>query len=376
MAKVSEYYRGKRKKRNRVLIPAAVLLGLVSLVVILFYGMQKFVVITKDSVRIESPLLQQAEEEAEEKRQAELEQYADTDIVFEEPDYSSISAQPLRDLKCLRAIFVSADEFYPDKIKEYADRLNVGNALVIEMKPKTGILKWNSQAWSATAFGLAGDPLSDEMRTLLDELKANGVYLAAQISICRDDLYASRSTVVALRNDAGYNYIDAEGATWLDAYSLDVRDYAVSMARELYELGFDEVVLADVRHPVLEEDVKLQYTRDMSTTPSALNAVCGFAVSVAQELADRPGALSIYINSAKTLVGRDASNGQDGPLFFKLFDRVYYPTDRYAYTFNLQDLSGKNIDGALAVRFVPVVTNYLPDNASNISWVLIDTGEE
>ena len=377
MAKISEYYRGKRKKRNRVLIPAAALLGLVSLVVVLFYGMQKYVVITKDSVHIVSPLLQQQEEiEAAEEGRAELEQYAETDIVFEEPDYSGVSAMPLRDLKCVRAIFVSADELYPDKIQEYADRLNVGNALVLEMKPKTGILKWNSKAWSATAFGLAGDPLSDQMRTLLDELKEKGVYLVAQISICRDDLYASRSTVVTLRNDAGYNYIDADGATWLDAYSLDVRNYAVSMVRELYELGFDEVVLADVRHPVLEEDVKLQYTRDMSTPPSAINAVCGFAVSVAQELEDRPGALSIYINSAKTLVGRDPSNGQDGPLFFKLFDRVYYPTDRYAYSFNLDDLKGKNIEGALAVRFVPVVTNYLPDNAQNISWVLIDTGEE
>lgn len=360
-----------------MLIPAAVLLGLISLVVVLFYGMQKYVVITKDSVHIVSPLLQQqAEIEAEEELQAELEQVADTEIIFEEPDYSGVSAMPLRELKCLRAIFVSADELYPDKIQEYADRLNVGNALVLEMKPKTGILKWNSKAWSATAFGLAGDPLSDEMRTLLDELKEKGVYLVAQISICRDDLYASRSTVVTLRNDAGYNYIDTDGATWLDAYSLDVRDYAVSMVRELYELGFDEVVLADVRHPVLEEDVKLQYTRDMSTTPSAVNAVCGFALSVAQELQDRPGALSIYINSAKTLVGRDVSNGQDGPLFFKLFDRIYYPTDRYAYSFNLEDLKGKNIEGALAVRFVPVVTNYLPDNAQNISWVLIDTGEE
>ncbi len=41
MARTSEYYRGKRKKRNRVLIPAAILLGILSLIVVLFYGMQK-----------------------------------------------------------------------------------------------------------------------------------------------------------------------------------------------------------------------------------------------------------------------------------------------------------------------------------------------
>ncbi len=379
MARTSEYYRGKRKKRNRILIPAAVLLGILSLIVVLFYGMQKYAVITKDSVRIVMPLLDQAEsgEPGSVSERGELETTV-TEIVFDERDYSTVEARTGSGLQPLRAIFVKADELYPEQIEAYAARLALGNTLVFEMKPDTGILKWNSQAWSARAFSLAGDPLSDEMKALIrrlktpGEIKEDGVYLVAQISICRDELYGSRSTVVTLRDKDGFNYKD-EGGLWLDAYSMDLRDYTVSMVRELYDMGFDEVVLADVAHPVTEEGVTLQYCRDMSTPPSAVNAVCGFALAVADELKDREGKLSIYVDSQSALVGRDPANGQDGMLFFKLFDRVYYNTDRYAYNFNIADLEGRPIAGKLSERFVPVVINYLPDNPEKISWVLIDT---
>ena len=379
MARTSEYYRGKRKKRNRILIPAAILLGLLSLVVVLFYGMQKYAVITKDSVRIVPPILENmvVDESGELVERPPLETTT-VEIVYDVPDYSEIEARTGSGLKPLRAIFVKADEMYPEKIEEYAARLVVGNALVLEMKPRSGALKWDSKTWSATAFSLAGDPLSAEMQAVLARIKQgeeggkDPVYLVAQISICRDELYGSRSTTVTLRNDAGFNYMDEDGL-WLDAYSLELRSYTVGLVRELYAMGFDEVVLADVAHPVLPENTTVQYSRKMSTPASATNAVCGFALSVADELKDRDGVLSIYVNSQSALVGRDTANGQDGGLFFKLYDRVYFQTDRYAYTFNIADLQNKTIKGRYSERFVPVVINYLPDNPDKISWVLIDT---
>ncbi len=379
MARTSEYYRGKRKKRNRILIPAAVLLGLLSVVVVLFYGMQKYAVITKDAVRIVPPILENTvvDESGEIVERAPLETTT-AEIVYDVPDYSEVEARTGSGLKPLRAIFVKADEMYPEKLEEYAARLNVGNALVLEMKPRSGALKWDSKTWSATAFSLAGDPLSGEMQAILARLKQGEeggkapVYLVAQISICRDELYGSRSTTVTLRNDAGFNYMDEDGL-WLDAYSLELRNYTVGLVQELYGMGFDEVVLADVAHPVLPEGTTVQYCRRMSTPASATNAVCGFALSVADELKDRDGKLSIYVDSQTALVGHDSENGQDGMLFFKLFDRVYFETDRYAYNFNLADLQGKPIVGSLSERFVPVVYNYLPDNPDKISWVLIDT---
>ena len=149
--------------------------------------------------------------------------------------------------------------------------------------------------------------------------------------------------------------------------------------RELWELGFDEVVLDNVMHPVIEPlegpdgtvVEQLFYTREMSTTPSPLGAVSGFAVNVAEQLADREQGkfLSVYINSTTALSKPDEANGQDAGLFLRIYDRVYYDTDKYAYTFNVEDITPLVTVGNVKNRFVPVVINYLPDNTS---WILVD----
>ncbi len=144
----------------------------------------------------------------------------------------------------------------------------------------------------------------------------------------------------------------------------------MEMVRELYDLGFDEVVLADLRHPELKEDEQVFYSREMSTPQSPVDAICGFAVYVADRLSDRSGLLSIYVDSPQSLVRSDPATGQNAPLFFKLYDRVYYSTDKYTYTFNYNDIVSSVTIGNAKDRFIPVVENYLPDNTS---WVYIDT---
>lgn len=377
MARNTEFYKGRRKRRNRVLVPAAILLAIISLAVVLFYGIQKYAVITQERVSVRLPFLTGEEsllDAADDETALELET-TDVSIIFETPDYSAVEQQVDGDVPPLRAIFLASNEITRDKLVESAGRLIKGNALVLEMKPTSGALIWDSKTPVAISYGLAGNPLPDDVVKTLEAIKEQGVYLVAQISICRDDLFASRSTIVTLRNkDTGSNYTD-EGGPWLDAYSAELRRYTVDLVRELYGMGFDEVVLAYVMHPTLPEGVSLSYTRDMSTPQGAVNAVCGFAVAIAKELADREGYLSIYLNSAPALVRADASTGQDGRLFMKLFDRVYYNTDRYAYTYNLNDISPYITVGVATNRFVPVVVNYLPDNSETVSWVLIDRPE-
>ena len=63
-------------------------------------------------------------------------------------------AQVGEDVPAMRAIYVSSENITQDKLNEYADRLSVGNALVLEMKPVSGNLMWNSQAQAAANYGL------------------------------------------------------------------------------------------------------------------------------------------------------------------------------------------------------------------------------
>ncbi len=380
MAKYTEFYRGRRKRRNYALLPSLILLGIISVTVVLFYSLQKYAVISKDGVEIVLPFLENEEKNVildSEGHEIVIFDPVEVEIQFDDPDYSSVKAQAGKYLQEVRAIFVPAGDINVQKLDEYAQRLKSGNALVLEMKPRSGVLMWSTNASEALNYGMAvTTEITNMMPQIVEALHEKDIYLVAQISCCIDELYASRSTAVTLRTEYGANYMDVNG-TWLDPYNASVRNYVVDLCEELFAMGFDEVVLADVAHPVLEADeegnkMNLVYTRPMSTTPTPINAVCGFASYVAEQLRDRDGVLSIYCDSRTALAKPDADSGQDAELFLKLYDRVYHSTDKFLYSYNLEDVENKVTIGDVHDRLVPVVINYLPDNSS---WILVDQVE-
>lgn len=378
MAKNQEFYKGRRKRRNYALIPFVILLGLLALLVVLFYSMQKYAVISKEGVEMVLPGSAPAagtviDSSGEEHRVFDP---VDVTLTLEAPDYSRIEPTAGRNARPMRAIYIPAGNVNTDFVMEMAARLSSGNALMLEMKPREGALVWNSQATLAQRYGLYyQSALETDMAAMIQNVRDYGeehdksIYLVAQISCCIDSLLPVRTTFYTLRTEAGWDYRDDNG-TYLDPYSVDVRNYIVELCQELFAMGFDEVVLADVVHPVPTDNTSgFLYTAEMSTTPTPITAVCGFALYVAEHLEGETGQLSIYLDSARSLVGPDEATGQDGVLFSKLFDRLYYRTDRWTYTYNLQDMEPTITIGTLTDRLVPVVINYLPENSS---WVYIE----
>ena len=376
MARVQVFYKGRRKRRNYLFIPFVILLAIVSLGMVTFYGLQKYAVINKDSVSIELPIL--ADKNAVFDSQGhEIKSFTpvNASVVLEEPDYSGIEAVAGTEVKPMRAIFVPYTDLNHDKLQEYVSRLNQGNALLLEMKPRSGQLMWESQAEMAVNYGISvPSETTAAVRDFLAEMEEKDIYLAAQISCCIDNLLPTRTSAYTIKNEVGMNYQDGNGL-WLDAYNDAVRKYAAQMAQELCDMGFDEVVLADVAHPTLTEPVTLLYTNEISSQRDTSLAVCGFAVSVARQLQDREsGALSIYCDTRPGLVKTDLTTGQDARLFMKLYDRVYLKTDKSAYPYNVEDIQSNVTIGSVYDRLMPVVENYIPSD--NSSWVLIDVPEE
>ena len=376
MARVQVFYKGRRKRRNYLFIPFVILLAIISLGMVTFYGLQKYAVINKDSVSIELPIL--ADKNAVFDSQGhEIKSFdpVNVSVVLEEPDYSGIEAVAGEKVRPMRAIFVPYTDLNHDKLQEYVGRLNQGNALLLEMKPRSGQLMWESQAEMAVNYGISvPSETTAAVRDFLAEMEEKDIYLAAQISCCIDNLLPTRTSAYTIKNEVGMNYQDEKGL-WLDAYNEAVRKYAAQMAQELFDMGFDEVVLADVAHPTLTEPVTLLYTNEISSQRDTSLAVCGFAVSVARQLQDREsGALSIYCDTRPGLVKPDLTTGQDARLFMKLYDRVYLKTDKSAYPYNVEDIQSNVTIGSVYDRLMPVVENYIPSD--NSSWVLIDVPEE
>ena len=379
MAKNREFYRGQKKRRNYALIPFVIGLALITLIVVAFYGLQKYAVITKDGVRIVMPWDEPEAEVDEEGHEIREFEEVETQLVFDEPDYSRITARAGRKAQPMRAIYIAAEDVNRENLLRRAEQLNSGNALVLEMKPRSGYLLWVSNTELAQAYSLSVvNELTADMPGMLQELRDyaaeqdKDIWLVAQISCCVDGLLATRTTDFALRTASGADYVDETGY-WLDPYNAELRRYIVALVQELYDMGFDEVILADVMHPVPQnqESMTFIYTREMSAAPSPINAICGFALYAANQLEEREDGklLSIYLDTPRSLVRYDEGTGQNGVLFFKLYDRVYYRTDRYTYTYNYTDIEPNVTIGSAKDRFVPVVINYLPENSS---WVYIE----
>ena len=155
MAKYTEFYKGRRKRRNYVFIPAAILIGLLAFGVVMFYGVQKYAVITKDAGNVKLPGMAEEETTVDEQgNEVKAFDPVDAQIVFDDPDYSDIQATAGADVGPIRAIFVPAEEINKEKLEEYAARLNQGNALVLEMKPRSGRLMWTTNSSVAQNYSL------------------------------------------------------------------------------------------------------------------------------------------------------------------------------------------------------------------------------
>ena len=374
MARVQEFYKGKRKRRNYAFLPFLALLVLFSLILVLFYGMQKYAVISKDGVKIELPILSDGSSVTVDSEGHAVRQFQPVSVplTFDEADFGYVKSNAGKNAPPVRAIFIPSVNVNPDKIIEYAARLVAGNALVLEMKPRSGVCLWESHAQMAMAYSLTQqNDITAAMPEMIEKLKSQNIYLVAQISCCIDELLPTRTTAYCIHTETGLNFTDGLG-TWLDAYNLDLRTWIAEMVQELYDLGFDEVVLADVAHPSLAEAIPLLYTREISTPRSTVAAVCGLAAGVADKLRDREKVLSIYCKTREALVRDDFTTGQNAVLFMRLYDRVYLETDKYTYSYNVEDIANNVRVGNVYDRLVPVVVNYIPDNTS---WVLVDGPE-
>ena len=374
MARVQEFYKGKRKRRNYAFIPFLALLILFSLILVLFYGMQKYAVISKDGVKIELPILSEGGSVTVDSEGHTVRKFEPVSVplIFDDADFGYVKATAGKNSPPVRGIFIPWVNVNPDKIIEYAARLVAGNALVLEMKPRSGVCLWESHTQMAMAYSLTQqNDITAAMPEMIEKLKSQNIYLVAQISCCIDELLPTRTTAYCIHTETGLNFTDGLG-TWLDPYNLDLRTWIAEMVQELYDLGFDEVVLADVAHPSLAEAVPLLYTREISTPRSTVAAVCGLAAGVADKLRDREKVLSIYCKTREALVRDDYTTGQNAVLFMRMYDRVYLETDKYTYSYNVEDIANNVRIGNVYDRLVPVVVNYIPENTS---WVLVDGPE-
>ena len=229
-------YRG-RTPRSRIVL--AVILVVIILAAVLFMVFQRFVVYDETGhARLELPW--QTEEPSRQEQPPD-----NVEIAVEEPERTEtqtlqLSAAPLTDWNGAAAQVASAG----------------CNSVAVTVKDASGHVYFDS------TLPAASGAVQTESTTAaaLTAMTASDTYAIARLS-CLLDPIAAKADVegMGLKNTGGYIFYDGNNLNWLDPSKPAARQYLCGLAKELAEMGFDEILLTDVSYPTEGKLDKIAY---------------------------------------------------------------------------------------------------------------------
>ena len=140
----------------------------------------------------------------------------------------------------------------PDTIEDLFDLISRTelNAVIIDVKSDRGSLAWDSQTDIANALGNDGN--RDGWMTLdtfIAEAKSRNIYTIARLVTFKDNPLAFGYPYLAVTHADGSIWIDGEGLAWANPFREEVWNYNIALAKEIAEIGFDEINMDYLRFP-------------------------------------------------------------------------------------------------------------------------------
>lgn len=235
-------YRGRRTLRDNLMLVAVVLAIAVIVVVGGLIAGQRYVVYTDNGPRLDFPFFADSEPE-------ELPDPGDVSFV-ERPESGGQTEitedEPEQPNDTVAALEVSLDTFLAGEAAQCLEQAGA-NALILNMKDKTGRLGWCSGQQLAEASQVNAARANNQALQTWNE---GEVYTIARVCCFRDNSVPYYRNAVALRASYG-NWRDELGLRWLDPANADAQAYVVALCEELAQLGFDEILLENCTFPYL-----------------------------------------------------------------------------------------------------------------------------
>ena len=127
------------------------------------------------------------------------------------------------------------------------------NSIILNVKDETGKIAFdikNPIFKNAIADSSKGECKIHDIKALLDNWHSKGIYIIGRIPVFQDPhLVKERPDLAVKRSKGGEIWKDYKGISWLDAGSTEVWDYIITLSKEVYNLGFDEINYDYIRFP-------------------------------------------------------------------------------------------------------------------------------
>lgn len=122
------------------------------------------------------------------------------------------------------------------------------NAVVIDIKDYSGKILYNSKVPLVKKIKSSENRLGDVVK-LIKKLHKNNIYVIARQTVFQDPLLAEKKPEWAIKSKAGGLWRDNKGLAWVDPTREEVWNYNLAIAKEVIDLGFDEINFDYVRFP-------------------------------------------------------------------------------------------------------------------------------
>lgn len=123
------------------------------------------------------------------------------------------------------------------------------NSIVLDLKDYTGTISHVSTSVAVPAPG-KGCKIGD-LPEFISQLHSRNIYVIARITVFQDPLYALAHPELAVQSISNADGIwrDKNHLAYIDPGATEYWDYIVDIAKEAYEIGFDEINFDYIRFP-------------------------------------------------------------------------------------------------------------------------------
>lgn len=208
----------------------------------------------------------------------------------------------------VRAVYLSSwvagNKEMRDKFVRRLVETNV-NTVVLDIKDSTGkiFIKLNSPELAKYD---AYEVRVGDIKDFLEELHQKDFYIIGKVAVFHDDhLTKIRPDLAMRRRDNNEVWRDDKGIAWLDVSQTEVWDYNITIAREAYSVGFDEINFDYVRFPTDGALSQIRYRNFDPEKETRAEALTKFFVYLNQNLE------GIGVKTSANIFGMTLTNQDD-----------------------------------------------------------------
>jgi hypothetical protein len=170
-----------------------------------------------------------------------------------------------------------------------------GNTVILDGKDMSGKLSYPSRVSLAREIGASSNPAIGDPAKLFHHLHKKGVHVGIRLVLFYDPLLAAKKPHLAVRSiTTGGPWTENGKRAWVDPFHPTVQRYNLDIAKELAEMGVDEIQFDYIRFPTMGNTRDAGYSFDEQNIPKH-QVITAFLAQARRELAPYKVLLSIDV---------------------------------------------------------------------------------